>query len=62
MTEERFDTEGLDQAWDHEPPLWERGLAEEVVEHVPCGPTNNKVYALKIGWTNIWRIWRHHGL
>ena len=46
VTEERFDTKGLDQAWDHELPPWERGLdMEEVFEYVPCVPTNREVYA-----------------
>jgi hypothetical protein len=49
--EERFDTEGFDHApifhcRDHEPFLLAQGLAtKEVVEKIPCGPTNKEVYA-----------------
>ena len=45
VTEERYDTKDLDQVWDHELPLCDSGLTmEEVVEHIPCGPTNKEVY------------------
>jgi hypothetical protein len=56
VLEERYDTEGFDYApvlhcGDHEPfllesPLKAQGLAtEEIVEHIPCGPTHKEVYA-----------------
>ena len=45
VTEERSDTKDFDQVWDHELPLWDSGLTmEEVVEHIPYGPTNKEVY------------------
>jgi hypothetical protein len=56
VLEERYDAEGFDYALvfhcgDHElflleSPLKAQGLAmEEIVEHIPCGPTRKEVYA-----------------
>jgi hypothetical protein len=56
VLEERYETKGFDGALDlhcgnHESflldnPLKDQGLAmEEVVEHIPCGPTRKEIYA-----------------
>ena len=55
-TEERYDTNGLDRAWDHEPPLLKRGLSmEDVVEHAPCGPAKRELYEDR-DWVDIYMM------
>jgi hypothetical protein len=46
---------------DHEIFILVQGLAtEEVVEKIPCGPSNKEVYALVDWGLSIGHMWTHH--